>query len=128
MHLVHGPILRTPDTDKTADADLYEDNIAYMDKQVGAIVAELEKLGLREKTLIMFLRRQRHGAQLPEHHRRPDDQRQESLACSKAARACPHRELARRHARGEGEQGHRELRRSCSRPSPNSAARSCPRA
>ena len=52
MHLVHGPILRTPDTQP--GSDLYKDNIAYMDKQVGAIVAELEKLGLREKTLIVF--------------------------------------------------------------------------
>lgn len=52
MHLVHGPILRTPDTKE--DGDLYEDNIAYMDKQVGGIVAEIEKLGLREKTLIIF--------------------------------------------------------------------------
>jgi arylsulfatase A len=52
MHLVHGPILRTPDT--TDGADLYEDNIRYMDKQVGELVAEVEKLGLREKTLIIF--------------------------------------------------------------------------
>ncbi len=52
MHLVHGPILRTPDT--KPGSDLYKDNIAYMDKQVGAIMAELEKLGLREKTLIIF--------------------------------------------------------------------------
>ena len=52
MHLVHGPILRTPDT-KEGSA-LYEDNLSYMDKQVGAIVAEVEKLGLREKTLIVF--------------------------------------------------------------------------
>jgi arylsulfatase A len=56
MHHVHGPILRTPgsaaDT-KAADA-LYEDNIRYMDKQVGAVVAELAKLGLREKTLVIF--------------------------------------------------------------------------
>ena len=37
------------------DADaLYEDNIRYMDNQVGAVVAELEKLGLRDKTLILF--------------------------------------------------------------------------
>ena len=36
-----------------ADA-LYEDNIRYMDNQVGAVVAELEKLGLRDKTLILF--------------------------------------------------------------------------
>ena len=27
-----------------------EDNIAYMDKQVGALVAELDKLGLRENS------------------------------------------------------------------------------
>ena len=52
MHLVHGPILRTPDTKE--GSDLYEDNIAYMDKQVGGIVAEIEKLGLRERTLIIF--------------------------------------------------------------------------
>jgi arylsulfatase A len=56
MHLVHGPILRTPDSAKDAarGTDFYDDNIAYMDKQVGAIVAELEKLGLREKTLVIF--------------------------------------------------------------------------
>ncbi len=52
MHLVHGPILRTPDT--KPGSDLYKDNIAYMDKQVGEVVAALEKLGLREKTLIIF--------------------------------------------------------------------------
>jgi arylsulfatase A len=56
MHHVHGPILRTPDTTAgtTAADPLYEDNIRYMDKQVGAVVAELEKLGLREKTLVIF--------------------------------------------------------------------------
>lgn len=53
MHLVHGPILRTPDS-KPGTADYYADNITYMDKQVGGIVAEVEKLGLREKTLIIF--------------------------------------------------------------------------
>lgn len=53
MHLVHGPILRTPDS-KPDTKDFYDDNIAYMDKQVGEIVAEVEKLGLREKTLILF--------------------------------------------------------------------------
>jgi arylsulfatase A len=56
MHHVHGPILRTPDSaadTKAADA-LYQDNLRYMDKQVGAVVAELEKLGLREKTLVIF--------------------------------------------------------------------------
>ena len=56
MHHVHGPILRTPATaaGTTAADPLYNDNIAYMDKQVGAVVAELEKLGLREKTLVIF--------------------------------------------------------------------------
>lgn len=54
MHHVHGPILKTPDTAREGPANLYDDNIAYMDKQVGAIVAELEKLGLREKTLVIF--------------------------------------------------------------------------
>ncbi|WP_395740123.1 sulfatase-like hydrolase/transferase [Prosthecobacter sp.] len=56
MHLVHGPILRTPDSaaDAGRGTDFYNDNIAYMDKQVGALVAEVEKLGLREKTLIIF--------------------------------------------------------------------------
>lgn len=54
MHLVHGPILRTPDTELRGKPTLYEDNIAYMDKQVGALVAELEALGLREKTLVIF--------------------------------------------------------------------------
>lgn len=56
MHHVHGPILRTPDSAKgTTDIEkLYNDNIAYMDKQVGAVVAELEKLGLRDNTLIVF--------------------------------------------------------------------------
>jgi arylsulfatase A-like enzyme len=51
-HLVHGPILRTPDT--RDGKDLYEDNVAYLDKQVGLLVAEIEKVGLREKTLIVF--------------------------------------------------------------------------
>ncbi len=51
-HLVHGPILRTPDSKE--GGNLYEDNVFYLDKLVGALVAELDKLGLREKTLIVF--------------------------------------------------------------------------
>ena len=56
MHLVHAPIQKTPDTDlKKSDGEqLYQDNIQYMDKQVGAIVAEVEKLGLLKNTLIIF--------------------------------------------------------------------------
>ncbi len=53
MHHVHAPIQKTPDTAKDG-AELYEDNIRYMDKQVGAVIAELEKLDLREKTLVIF--------------------------------------------------------------------------
>jgi arylsulfatase A len=52
-HLIHGPILKTPDS-KAGTKDYYEDNVAYLDKQVGQLVAELDKLGLREKTLIVF--------------------------------------------------------------------------
>ena len=56
MHLVHTPILRTPDSKAgTTDlGDLYEDNVAYLDKQVGKLVQGLERLGLREKTVIVF--------------------------------------------------------------------------
>lgn len=53
-HLVHGPILRTPDTKPDAGSALYDDNVAYLDKQVGQLVAELDRLKLREKTLILF--------------------------------------------------------------------------
>jgi arylsulfatase A len=52
-HLIHGPILRTPDS-KGDGHDYYEDNVAYLDKQVGQLVAALERLGLREKTVILF--------------------------------------------------------------------------
>lgn len=56
MHLVHKPTLRTPDTAQgTNNIDkLYDDNIRYMDKQLGALVAELERLGLRQDTLVIF--------------------------------------------------------------------------
>jgi arylsulfatase A len=56
MHLVHKPTLRTPDTSaNTKDIKtLYDDNIKYMDKQVGLLVDELEKLGLRKNTLLVF--------------------------------------------------------------------------
>ena len=55
-HLVHGPILRTPDSkpDEKDPVTLYNDNVAYLDKQVGALVAELDRLGLRQNTLIIF--------------------------------------------------------------------------
>ena len=54
MSHVHGPIVRTPDSQGGTKADLYADNIAYMDKLVGKLTAELDRLKLREKTLIVF--------------------------------------------------------------------------
>ncbi|MDZ4405367.1 sulfatase-like hydrolase/transferase [Prosthecobacter sp.] len=55
-HLIHNPIVRTPDSKAdTTDPDaLYEDNVAYMDKELGKLVAALDRLGLRERTLIVF--------------------------------------------------------------------------
>jgi arylsulfatase A len=52
-HFVHGPILRTPDS-KPDSPDLYADNVAYLDKMVGKITAEIDRLGLRENTVIIF--------------------------------------------------------------------------
>lgn len=60
---VHGQILPTPDSappDLNADAAtrfarLYEDNINYMDKLVGNLLAELDRLKLRENTVIFFM-------------------------------------------------------------------------
>lgn len=67
-HLVHGPILPTPDSPvgpegrpprglkagAGPDQPFYADNVAYLDKQVGSLLAELERLGLREKTVVFF--------------------------------------------------------------------------
>lgn len=54
-HLVHGPILRTPDSKPDASPErLYSDNVSYLDKQLGDLVAYVDKLGLREKTVIIF--------------------------------------------------------------------------
>jgi arylsulfatase A len=55
-HLVHLPMERTPDSKPgtTEEMALYADNLAYMDKQVGLVVKELDRLKLREKTLIVF--------------------------------------------------------------------------
>ncbi|MEI7899463.1 MAG: sulfatase-like hydrolase/transferase [bacterium] len=52
---IHIPILPTPDSKPGAsDAQLYIDNIDYMDKLIGKLVAELDRLKLREKTVIVF--------------------------------------------------------------------------
>lgn len=62
--LIHGPILRTPDSSQGSTqrdkikqkggTQLYADNIAYLDKLVGKLVAALDEMKLREKTLIVF--------------------------------------------------------------------------
>jgi arylsulfatase A len=51
---VHAEIERTPDGAPDSK-DLYADNVVYMDKLVGKLVAELDRLKLREKTLIIFI-------------------------------------------------------------------------
>jgi arylsulfatase A len=54
-HLIHGPILKTPDSKPGAEPrQLYDDNISYLDKTVGKMLKALDDLGLREKTLVLF--------------------------------------------------------------------------
>jgi arylsulfatase A len=55
MSHIHGPIVPTPDSKAGASKDeLYRDNVEYMDKLVGKLMAELDRLHLREKTLVLF--------------------------------------------------------------------------
>lgn len=60
MALTHGPHYSTPETTKTP-ADRWKHskanfkaNVEYMDKLVGRIVAALDKLGLRRRTIVFF--------------------------------------------------------------------------
>lgn len=53
MSHVHAEILPTPDSAPDSK-DLYADNIAYMDKLVGKLIAELERQHLRENTLVIY--------------------------------------------------------------------------
>lgn len=56
MSHVHDPILPTPDT-KPGTKDrwlLYQDNVVYMDKLVGKLLAVLDRLKLRNNTLVVF--------------------------------------------------------------------------
>jgi arylsulfatase A len=56
MSHIHGDILPTPDSKEGASAkELYADNIVYHDKLIGQLIAELEKLKLRKKTLIVYV-------------------------------------------------------------------------
>ncbi len=60
MSHIHGQILPTPDSSpankklKEGALPLYHDNVAYMDKLVGKLMAELDRLKLREKTVVIF--------------------------------------------------------------------------
>jgi arylsulfatase A len=53
MSHVHGEIKRTPDSNPTT-TDFYEDNIIYMDKLVGQLITELDRLKLSDNTIIIF--------------------------------------------------------------------------
>ena len=52
LTLIHSPLAPTPDG-ASGNGQL-TDNIAYMDKIVGRLLAGLDKLGLRENTLVVF--------------------------------------------------------------------------
>ena len=63
MILTHGPYAATPDSKdygqpgakaKSANQPHFADMVAYLDKQVGLLTKELDALGLRENTLILF--------------------------------------------------------------------------
>jgi arylsulfatase A len=57
MALVHDPFLPTPDSaDRTSKDEQrnFEDMVAYMDKIVGRIDATIDRLGLRDNTVLIF--------------------------------------------------------------------------
>ena len=60
MVLTHAPFEPTPDTEewkrgiKKRDSKHFADMVAYMDKIIGRIVEKLDRLGLRNDTLILF--------------------------------------------------------------------------
>ena len=57
MILTHGPFVSTPDSAKQQKRNSqlnFADMVAYMDKNVGRIDRQLDKLGLRENTLLIF--------------------------------------------------------------------------
>jgi arylsulfatase A len=49
---VHGEITRTPDSKN--DKDYYNDNITYMDKLVGQLRSELDRLKISDNTIVIF--------------------------------------------------------------------------
>jgi arylsulfatase A len=50
---VHNEILPTPDS-KPDSKNIYEDNVSYMDKLVGKLRVELEKLKISDNTILVF--------------------------------------------------------------------------
>jgi arylsulfatase A len=55
MSHIHGPIVRTPDSKLVGGKDrLYADNVEYMDKLVGKLMAELDRQHLRDNTVVLF--------------------------------------------------------------------------
>ena len=71
--LTHSPFQPTPDSkewdpkligEKVSNKKHFADNVAYMDKMVGRLVAKLDELRLRENTLILFLGDNGTGVQI----------------------------------------------------------------
>lgn len=57
MLLTHGPHTTTPmnqDNPPEGKPDLYAGNVTYMDHLVGKLVAAVDRLGLRKKTIVIF--------------------------------------------------------------------------
>ena len=109
---VHGELQPTPDSAPDSK-DLMRDNIAYMDKLVGKLVAELERLKLREKTLIVFMGDNGTGKGQADEAtvggRRLSGQKGDMLEGGRSRAA--DRELDRRHARRHGRAGSRRFHR-----------------
>lgn len=53
-HLMHALLGPTPAADPSGMDAIWKENLIYLDKQIGQLVAELDRLGLREETLIVF--------------------------------------------------------------------------
>jgi arylsulfatase A-like enzyme len=55
MPLLHAPFVATPDEPNvTSRLDRHKAMVRYVDKMVGQLVAELDKLGIRERTIIFI--------------------------------------------------------------------------